>query len=35
VSFKLFGGLGLMLVFVVAQGVYMSRFIQEKPEDQA
>ena len=35
VSFKLFGGLGLMLVFVVAQGVYMSRYIQEKPEDQA
>jgi intracellular septation protein len=35
VSFKLFGGLGLMLVFVVAQGVYMSRFIQDKPEDQA
>ncbi len=33
VSFKLFGGLGLMLVFVVAQGVYMSRFIQEQPED--
>jgi intracellular septation protein len=35
VSFKLFGGLGLMLVFVVAQGVYMSRFIQEQPEDGA
>ena len=33
VSFKLFGGLGLMLVFVVAQGVYMSRFIKEQPED--
>jgi intracellular septation protein len=35
VSFKLFGGLGLMLVFVVAQGVYMSRFIKEQSEDQA
>jgi intracellular septation protein len=35
VSFKLFGGLGLMLVFVVAQGVYMSRFIKEQPEDNA
>jgi len=35
VSFKLFGGLGLMLVFVLAQGVYMSRFIKEQPEDQA
>jgi intracellular septation protein len=33
VSFKLFGGLGLMLVFVVAQGVYMSRFVKEQPED--
>ena len=33
VSFKLFGGLGLMLVFVVIQGVYMSRFIKEQPED--
>ena len=33
VSFKLFGGLGLMLVFVVAQGVYMSRFIKEQPKD--
>jgi intracellular septation protein len=35
VNFKLFGALGLMLVFVVAQGVYMSRFIQEQPKDQA
>jgi intracellular septation protein len=35
VSFKLFGGLGLMLVFVVAQGIYMSRFIKDKTEDQA
>ena len=35
VSFKLFGGLGLMLVFVVAQGIYMSRFMQEQPEDGA
>ncbi len=33
VSFKLFGGLGLMLVFVLAQGVYMSRFINDQPED--
>jgi intracellular septation protein len=35
VNFKLFGGLGLMLLFVVAQGVYMSRFIKEQPEDAA
>jgi len=33
VSFKLFGGLGLMLVFVLLQGIYMSRFIKETPED--
>lgn len=34
VSFKLFGGLGLMLVFVVAQALWLSRFIQDdKPAD--
>ena len=34
VSFKLFGSLGLMLVFVIAQGMYMSRYLpEEKPED--
>ena len=33
VSFKLFGGLGLMLVFMVLQGIYMSRFIQEDKEE--
>lgn len=35
VSFKLFGGLGLMLLFVLLQGVYLSKYIQEedKPED--
>lgn len=32
VSFKLFGGLGLMLVFVLVQGFYLSRFIQEDKE---
>ena len=32
VSFKLFGGLGLMLVFVIAQGIYMSRFVKEPSE---
>ena len=34
VSFKLFGGLGLMLVFVLIQGIYMSRFIKEESEDK-
>ena len=28
VSYKLFGGMGLMLVFVVLQAFYLSRFIQ-------
>lgn len=29
VNFKLFGGLGLMLVFTVAQGLYLSRYLQD------
>ena len=33
VNFKLFGSIGLMLVFVVLQGIYMSRFIQEDKEE--
>lgn len=32
VSFKLFGGMGLMLVFVLLQGIYLARHIQEKPQ---
>jgi intracellular septation protein len=32
VNFKLFGGMGLMLVFVLAQAVVLSRFIEEKDE---
>lgn len=31
VNFKLFGGLGLMLLFVLAQGVVLSRYAEEKP----
>jgi len=30
VNFKLFGGMGLMLVFVVAQSLLLSRYIQEE-----
>ena len=30
VNFKLFGGMGLMLAFVLAQGYYLSRHIQEE-----
>lgn len=32
VNFKMFGGIGLMLVFIFAQAIYMSRFMQEKKE---
>jgi intracellular septation protein len=31
VNFKLFGGLGLMLAFTVAQGLYLSRYIEDTP----
>lgn len=30
VTFKLFGGMGLMLVFVVIQGLMLSKYIEEK-----
>lgn len=30
VNFKLFGGMGLMLVFVLAQGAVLSKYIEEK-----
>jgi len=29
VNFKLFGGMGLMLLFVVAQALYLGRHMQE------
>ncbi|MCM5681161.1 septation protein A [Schlegelella sp. S2-27] len=32
VNFKLFGGLGLMLVFMVAQGVYLSRHLKNEEQ---
>jgi intracellular septation protein len=31
VNFKLFGALGLMLVFTVGQGLYLSRHLEEEP----
>ena len=31
VNFKLFGGLGLMLVFTVAQGLVLNRYVQDQP----
>jgi intracellular septation protein len=30
VNFKLFGGMGLMLAFVLGHGFYLSRFIEEE-----
>lgn len=30
VNFKLFGGLGLMLVFVLLQGMFLSKYLQEE-----
>ena len=32
VNFKLFGGLGLMVLFVLGQAVYLSRHIQQDAE---
>ena len=30
VNFKLFGGMGLMLAFVVLQALFLARYIEEK-----
>jgi len=35
VNFKLFGSMGLMLVFIVLQSVWLSRHIQENNQDKA
>ncbi len=35
VNFKLFGGMGLMLVFVVAQGLILSRYLPDEKEAAA
>jgi len=31
VNFKLFGGVGLMLLFVVAQSLFLAKYVAEKP----
>jgi intracellular septation protein len=31
VNFKLFGGMGLMLLFVVAQALFLARYVEDKP----
>ena len=33
VNFKLFGGIGLMLLFTLVQGLYISRHLPEEPAD--
>jgi intracellular septation protein len=33
VDFKLFGGIGLMLLFTLAQGLYLSRYLKDDAED--
>ena len=30
-SFKLFGGIGLMLLFVVAQSAFLAKYVEDKP----
>jgi intracellular septation protein len=30
VNFKLFGGIGLMVLFVLAQGLFLARYVEEK-----
>ncbi len=35
VNFKLFGGMGLMLVFVIAQALYLSRYLKEDGSAEA
>jgi intracellular septation protein len=35
VNFKLFGSLGLMLAFTIAQGLMLSRYLDEQPHEPA
>ncbi len=35
VNFKLFGGMGLMIAFVIAQALWLSRYIQDEPPKNA
>ncbi len=34
VNFKLFGGMGLMIVFIVAQGLYLAKYIEPEPSSE-
>jgi intracellular septation protein len=33
VNFKLFGGIGLMLVFVIAQGMFLAKYVEQKESE--
>ncbi|MEG0719139.1 MAG: septation protein IspZ, partial [Comamonas sp.] len=35
VNFKMFGGIGLMLVFVVGQALYLGRYLKEPEQTSA
>jgi intracellular septation protein len=30
VNFKLFGGMGLMIAFIVLQGLFLAKYVEEK-----
>jgi intracellular septation protein len=34
VSFKLFGGMGLMIVFIIAQGLLLAKYLPEESEEK-
>jgi intracellular septation protein len=34
VSFKLFGGMGLMIVFIIAQGLMLAKYVPEQSEEK-
>jgi intracellular septation protein len=35
VSFKLFGGMGLMIAFIVAQGMVLARYLPDEKESSS
>ena len=34
VNFKLFGGMGLMIAFIIAQGFFLAKYIEPDPEEK-
>jgi len=34
VNFKLFGGMGLMIAFIIIQGLFLARYVEEKPQEK-